>query len=138
MSPVMRLTRRYRFTAAHRLDTPSLTPQQNRQLYGKCNNPFGHGHDYVIDITVEGQVAEDGLLTNRAEMDALMNEAVISRLDHKYLNVDLPEFAERVATTENLAAVIQQFLGSSWTLPAKLVGVKISETDRNTFAWEAN
>ena len=133
----MRLTTRHRFSAAHRLDTPALTPEENRRLYGKCNNPFGHGHDYTVDITVEGAVSADGQVANRAALDALVESAVIARLDHKNLNADLPEFATAVATTENLATVIRESLEREWTLAARLVRVRISETDRNTFIWEA-
>ena len=133
----MKLTTRHHFSAAHRLDTPALTPEENRRLYGKCNNPFGHGHDYTVDITVEGTVSADGQVANRSALDALVQKAVIARLDHKNLNTDLPEFATAVATTENLATVIRESLESQWTLAARLVRVRISETDRNTFVWEA-
>lgn len=133
----MELTSRYRFSAAHRLDTPSFTPEQNRSIYGKCNNPFGHGHDYILDITIDGAVDANGLIVNRAEMDRLVKSAVITKLDHKYLNQDVAEFAERNPTTENLAIVIREYLRESWTLAAKLVRIRIVETDRNTFVLEA-
>ena len=133
----MRLTTRHRFSAAHRLDTPALTPEENRQLYGKCNNPFGHGHDYAVDVTIEGTPGEDGQVANRSALDTLVKNAVVSRLDHKNLNTDLPEFATAVPTTENLATVIRESLQREWTLAARLVRVRISETDRNTFVWEA-
>jgi 6-pyruvoyltetrahydropterin/6-carboxytetrahydropterin synthase len=133
----VRLTRRYRFSAAHRLDTPALTPEENRRLYGKCNNPHGHGHDYAVDITVEGALDPAGHVVNRADLDTLVRDSVLARLDHKNLNLDLPEFAQAVPTTENLAEVIHTSLESAWNLPARLVRVRISETDRNTFVWEA-
>lgn len=133
----MELTSRYRFSAAHRLDTPSFTPEQNRSIYGKCNNPFGHGHDYVLDITIDGTVDANGLIVNRAEMDRLVKSAVITKLDHKYLNQDVAEFAKCNPTTENLAIVIREYLRESWTLAAKLVRIRIVETDRNTFVLEA-
>ena len=133
----MRLTTRHRFSAAHRLDTPALSREENRRLYGKCNNPFGHGHDYTVDVTVEGPLRPDGQVANREALDALVRSAVIARLDHKNLNSDLPEFAAAVPTTENLATVIRQSLERQWTLAARLVRVRISETDRNTFVWEA-
>ena len=133
----MKLTTRHRFSAAHRLDTPALSPEENRRLYGKCNNPFGHGHDYTVDVTVEGAVSADGQVANRSALDALVRSAVIARLDHKNLNTDLPEFATAVPTTENLATVIRESLQREWTLAARLVRVRISETDRNTFVWEA-
>jgi len=133
----VRLTSRYRFAAAHRLHAAGLTPEQNRELYGKCNNPYGHGHDYVLDLTVEGAPDDSGLLIRRADLDEVVNKAVIRKLDHTYLNQDVAEFASAVPTTENLATVIRDYLATAWTLPAKLVRVAIAETDRNTFVWEA-
>ena len=133
----MQVTSRYRFAAAHRLDTPALSVEENRKLYGKCNNPFGHGHDYILDVTVDGSPDENGLVVNREAFDAVVRHAVIARLDHKNLNVDLQEFAASVPTTENLAMVVRDYLQAAWTLPAKLVRVRISETERNTFVWEA-
>ncbi|HEY2843894.1 MAG TPA: 6-carboxytetrahydropterin synthase [Bryobacteraceae bacterium] len=132
----MTLTSRYRFSASHRLDTPALTPEENRQLYGKCNNPHGHGHDYSLEITVDGPVNADGQVVNREAMDALVRERVLARVDHKNLNVDLPEFAGTVPTTENLATLVHQALAAHWTLPARLARVRISETARNSFELE--
>jgi 6-pyruvoyltetrahydropterin/6-carboxytetrahydropterin synthase len=134
----VQLTRRYRFAAAHRLDTPALSPEQNRQLYGKCNNPFGHGHDYIMDITVQGEVNGDGLLVDRATFDRLIEEHILQRVAHRNLNVDLPEFHAMVSTTENLADLVRSYLQLHWTLPVDLVRVRISETDRNTFTWQKN
>lgn len=129
----MQLTRRYRFCASHRLDSPVLSPDENRRLYGKCNNPYGHGHDYVLSVTVEGRVAADGQLVDRRALDALVAEQVLARMDHKNLNVDVPALSHSVPTTENLASAIRQALNSHWTLPARLARVRISETDRNIF-----
>lgn len=133
----MQVTSRYRFCAAHRLHTDALTPEENRALYDKCNNPHGHGHDYVLDITVEGAPDANGLVVNRAALDAIVRGSVIERLDHKYLNADVPEFATRIATTENLALVIRDYLSAAWNVAAKLVRIRIEETARNTFVWEA-
>jgi 6-pyruvoyltetrahydropterin/6-carboxytetrahydropterin synthase len=136
----MRLTQRYRFAASHRLDTPALSAEENRRLYGKCNNPYGHGHDYVLEVSVEGQVGQDGMVVRREELNALVAERVLARLDHKDLNRDLAEFASTVQTTvpttENLASVIRSTLERHWTLQPRLVRVQISETPRNTFCWE--
>ena len=133
----MKLTSRYRFSASHRLDTAAMTPEENRKLYGKCNNPHGHGHDYVLEITVDGPVDKDGQVVNREAMDALVRERVLARLDHKNLNVDIPELAGSVTTTENLATLVRGSLADGWTLPARLVRVRISETARNSFELEA-
>lgn len=134
----MRLTTRYRFAASHRLHTPALSEEENYALYGKCNNPYGHGHNYVVDITVEGPVDALGQVVNRLALDTLVKENVLARMDHRNLNVDLAEFQSMVPTTENLAAVIQESLERNWTLRAKLVRLQISETDRNSFVWEAD
>jgi len=130
------LTSRYRFSASHRLDTAALTPEENRRLYGKCNNPHGHGHDYVLEITVDGPVDRDGQVVNREAMNTLIRGRVLARLDHKNLNLDLPQFAHTVATTENLATLVRETLAEHWTLPARLARVRISETGRNSFELE--
>ncbi len=129
----MLLTRRYRFSASHRLHTSALSDEANRQLYGKCNNPYGHGHDYVMDVTVEGPLNPAGRVADRDELDALVSNRVLQKLDHKSLNDDQPEFADQVATTENLARVVQALLEDGWNLEARLKAIRISETDRNTF-----
>jgi len=132
----MTLTSRYRFSASHRLDTSALSPEENRRLYGKCNNPHGHGHDYVLDITVDGPVDRDGQVVNREALDAVVRERVLARLDHKNLNADIPELLGSVTTTENLATLVRGALADGWTLPARLARVRISETARNTFELE--
>ena len=129
----MKLTRRYRFAASHRLDVPSLSPEENRRLFGKCNNPYGHGHDYVVDVTVEGRPDESGQVVNRAALDQLVRERILDQLDHKNLNCDVAELRGFVPTTENLAEALRRALSREWPLTARLSGVRISETDRNTF-----
>src|ERR1700691_4924932 len=104
----MRLTRRYRFSASHRLDTPALSTEENRKLYGKCNNPYGHGHDYVLDVTVSGSPDESGQIANRESLDALVGERILARFDHRNLNTDIPELAGVVATAESLAVAIEK------------------------------
>ena len=126
----MLLTRRYRFSASHRLDTPAMSAEENRKLYGKCNNPFGHGHDYVLDVTLSGPVEASGQMVPRAALDTLVTDRVLSRLDHRNLNQELPG---AVATTENLAFAIRDLLTRDWPLQARLHKVRISETDRNIF-----
>ena len=133
----MKLTRRYRFSASHRLDTPALTAQQNAELYGKCNNPFGHGHDYVVDVTVAGSPDESGQIVEREALDTLVEERVLARFDHHNLNTDIVELTGVVPTTENLAVVIEKALADGWPLRARLDRVRISETERNIFELEA-
>lgn len=134
----MRLTRSYQFSASHRLHTPALSEEENRRLYDKCNNPFGHGHNYELEITVEGAPGADGQIVNREKMDHAVKTRVLNRIDHRDLNRDIAEFKGAVTTTENLAVVVRQLLLSGWNLPAKLVRIQIRETARNTFAWEAS
>jgi 6-pyruvoyltetrahydropterin/6-carboxytetrahydropterin synthase len=134
----VRLTRRYRFAASHRLDTPALSPEENRRVFGKCNYPHGHGHDYGVEITVEGPVGADGQVVNRDALDALVSGNVLARLDHRNLNCDVAEFAHAVPTTENLALLIRDSLARSWTLAPRLAGVRIYETARNVFTWRAD
>jgi len=132
----MRLTRRYRFAASHRLNTDALTMEENARLYGKCNNPFGHGHDYILDVSVEGPVDASGQIVERQALDALVEQQVLARVDHRNLNCDLPDLQGQVPTTENLAFTIEAMLQRQWTLPARLARVCISETARNTFELE--
>ncbi|HLH40621.1 MAG TPA: 6-carboxytetrahydropterin synthase [Bryobacteraceae bacterium] len=129
----MRLTRRYRFSASHRLDVPSLSPEENRKLFGKCNNPYGHGHDYVLEVTVEGAPDDSGQIARRGELDSFVREKVIARLDHQNLNSDVPELAGAPPTTENLAVATRAMLKRDWPFHARLARVRIAETDRNIF-----
>lgn len=133
----MKLTRRYRFSASHRLDTAALTPDQNRRLYGKCNNPYGHGHDYVLDVTVAGVPDETGQIVGRESLDRLVQERILARFDHRNLNTDIAELHGVVPTTESLAVAIENALAHNWALGAKLDRVRISETERNMFELEA-
>jgi 6-pyruvoyltetrahydropterin/6-carboxytetrahydropterin synthase len=133
----MKLTRRYRFSASHRLDSPAMTTAENRKLYGKCNNPYGHGHDYVLDVTVAGSRDESGQIVGREALDAHVAERILTRFDHRNLNTDISELAGVVPTTESLAVAIETALAHDWTLPARLDRVRISETERNIFELEA-
>lgn len=129
----VRLTRNYRFSASHRLNLPELSFEENQRLFGKCNNPYGHGHNYVMAITVEGPVnAATGLVVDPAMLDAIVHEEVIAHYDHKYLNQDLPEFATLTVTTENMAANIRDRLRAAWpeSFPA-LAHIRVQETKRN-------
>lgn len=101
------LTRKTRFSAAHRYHNPAWSEAKNREVFGPCNNPFGHGHNYEVEVTVEGEVdPETGMVLNLSEIDAVLEEEVVSRMDHRHLNEELPEWKERVPTTENIAIAI--------------------------------
>jgi 6-pyruvoyltetrahydropterin/6-carboxytetrahydropterin synthase len=120
------------------LHTPALSDAENVELYGKCANPYGHGHDYILDVTVEGTVDNYGRVVDRRSLDRLVRVKVLERVEHKNLNEDLPQFAGVVPTTENLASLVRTMLLDEWDLPAELAHIRISETDRNTFDLEVS
>ncbi len=126
------LTRRYWFAASHRLHTPRLTEEENRAVYGKCNNPFGHGHNYALEVTVSGPVASDtGMVCNLVDIDTVVREKVLERFDHQNLNF-AQEFQELVPTTENLCIAIYNILKQSLSA-AHLDKVRLEETSKNSF-----
>jgi 6-pyruvoyltetrahydropterin/6-carboxytetrahydropterin synthase len=126
------LTRRYRFSASHRLDTPQFSEAENRRVYGKCNNPYGHGHNYALEVTVTGPVhPATGMIANLGELDPFVEQEVIGPFDHKYLNEEIAEFQSLVPTTENVCREIFRRLEK---FPAaRLERVRIEETSKNSF-----
>ena len=128
------LTRRYMFSASHRLHNNGLSEAQNRAAYGKCNNPYGHGHNYALEVTVSGQVnPQTGMVCSLADLDNAVRREVLDRFDHENLNV-CPEFASAVPTTENLSAVIFNILKQSFT-EAHLEKIRLEETMMNSFEY---
>jgi len=127
------MTRRYRFCAAHRLHTDYLTPQQNWAAFGKCNNPNGHGHNYVVLVTVKS--ATGGAAYRQEQLDQVVEEVIVSRFDHHDLNED-PAFAETTTTGENLVKLVWDLLVDK--LPAgSLEKVGVIETRDNYFEYAA-
>jgi 6-pyruvoyltetrahydropterin/6-carboxytetrahydropterin synthase len=135
----MRVTRRYRFVASHRLHSAAFTEDENRELYGKCSNPYGHGHDYVLDVTARGPVnAYSGQAVHLATLDRLVAEQVLRDFDHRYFNTDIGEFKALVPTSENIIRVIEDRLQARWreAFPGEwpcLEGIRLRETRRNVF-----
>lgn len=135
----VRLTRVYRFSSSHRLHAPALTDEENCRVYGKCNNPYGHGHDYVLEVTIAGPPDPvTGRLLPLSRFDALVREAIINPMDRRDLNTEVAEFADLVPTTENLAVVTARRLLAYWKtgLPrpaARLFRIRIHETPNNIF-----
>jgi 6-pyruvoyltetrahydropterin/6-carboxytetrahydropterin synthase len=133
------LTRRYPFAASHRLHSRQLSDEENRRVFGKCNNPFGHGHNYVLEVSVRGPVdARSGLAVNLGALDALVRGQVLDAFDHRNLNSDVDDFAGLVPTTENLALAIHRRLRSGWEQALggawpELEKIRIAETERNIF-----
>src|SRR5215475_6828059 len=107
------LGRRYHFAASHRLHSTHLSEEENRRVYGKCNNPYGHGHNYVVEVTVTGAVdPATGMIANLADLDSFVKREVIEPFDHTYLNQDVAAFRDGVPTTENLCIEIFRRLKS--------------------------
>jgi 6-pyruvoyltetrahydropterin/6-carboxytetrahydropterin synthase len=128
------LTRRYMFSASHRLHSDVLSEQENIATYGKCNNPYGHGHNYALEITVSGQVnPRTGMVCNLVDLDDAVRGEILERFDHQNLNVR-QEFATAVPTTENLSEAIFNILKQSFTA-AHLDKVRLEETMMNSFEY---
>jgi 6-pyruvoyltetrahydropterin/6-carboxytetrahydropterin synthase len=126
--------RRYTLSASHRLHSDSLSDEENRAAYGKCNNPHGHGHNYVVEVLVGGTLdAETGMVLNMKDLDELVSGQVIDRFDHTNLNLD-PLFVNRVPTTENLCRAVFELLDGS-VGPAMLERVRVEETENNFFEY---
>lgn len=121
---MIRLIRRYDFSAAHVLARPDWDDARNRAVYGKCANPSGHGHNYRIELTLEGKTDLEGL-------DREVETRVLSKLDRRFLNHDVAVFAERVPTAENIARHIWDTLDGALG-PARLTGVRLIETSKNS------
>lgn len=136
--PEVVLTRRYEFSASHRLHSELLTEEENRRTFGKCNNPFGHGHNYLLEVSLRGQVdAESGLAADIRRLDSLVKSEVLDRFHMRNLNADAGDFRSLVPTSENLVVVVEKRLRSAWPEwfpggPA-LERIRVQETKRNAF-----
>ena len=126
--------RRYLVSASHRLHTDALSAEENRAAYGKCNNPHGHGHNYVLEVLVRGAVdPETGMVVNMAVLDEVVRKKVMERFDHTNLNLD-PLFVNSVPTTENLCRAVFELLKDA--LPCReLERVRVEETENNFFEY---
>jgi 6-pyruvoyltetrahydropterin/6-carboxytetrahydropterin synthase len=128
------LGRRYHFAASHRLHSPQLTEEENCRIFGKCNNPYGHGHNYVLEVSLSGEVdANTGMIANLADLDTFVQSQVLEDFDHKSLNEDVPAFRGQVPTTENLCIEIFHRLKTFPT--AKLERIRVQETGNNSFEY---
>lgn len=128
--PTLTVTRRVHFNAAHRLHNPTLSDAENRAVFGPCNNPNYHGHNYELEISVEGEVdPKTGYVVDLGVVKRIAEEAVVAALDHQNLNLDVPEFRDLNPTAENIAVVIWQRLDGK--LPGRLVKIVLWETPRN-------
>jgi len=133
----LHLTRRYEFSASHRLHNPAFTDEENWRTYGKCNHPYGHGHNYVLEVAVSGPVdLATGMIANLTDLDSFVEHEVIEPFDHVYLNENVAAFRERVPTTENVCIEIYNRLRNFPS--AKLERVRLEETSLNSFDYSGD
>jgi 6-pyruvoyltetrahydropterin/6-carboxytetrahydropterin synthase len=131
------LGRRYRFAASHRLHSRHLSEEENDRVFGKCNNPYGHGHNYVLEVSLSGKIdPATGMIANLADLDAFVERHVLEEFDHRSLNEDVAAFRDKVPTTENLC--IEIFDRLKHFPHAKLERVRIQETANNSFEYAGN
>ena len=131
-SKSLRILRTVRFSAAHRYHSEQLSEEENRRVFGKCNRPHGHGHNYRLDVGVEGEIDPvTGMVINLADLDALLREKVIEPLDQSFLNYDVEHFSRVVPTCENLAAWLWEILEEPVAKlgACKLALVRVWESD---------
>ena len=132
MEYIVNLTRKETFAASHRLHSNELTDKENKKLFGKCNHIHGHGHNYGLEVTVRGNVdKKTGIVINLVDLKDIINDVVMSKVDHKHLNFDVEEFKILNPTTENLAIVIWNWLDEAIG-DGLLYEVIIHETDKNS------
>jgi 6-pyruvoyltetrahydropterin/6-carboxytetrahydropterin synthase len=128
------LNRRYRFSASHRLHNDAMSAEENLAIYGKCNNPHGHGHNYVLEVTVSGQVDRNGMVCNLVDLDDCVGREVVTRFDLENLNM-CREFRGAVPSTENLCTLIYDILKRKFP-QAHLEKVRLEETMMNSFEYD--
>ena len=122
------LTRRCEFSAAHFYHNPEFSPEENQRIFGKCNNPNGHGHNYTLEVTVKGAVdPRSGFVVDLKQLKEVMTREVLDALDHRHLNLEVPEFRDLIPTTENLSITIWQRLQPKLTV-AQLHRIRVYET----------
>ena len=125
---MVEVTQTFEFSAAHRLHVPAMSEEENRDYFGKCNNPSGHGHNYRVEVTMAGEVSNPaGRVFPLPRFEEIVRREVIDRLDHKHLNADTPEFADLNPSVENITRTIWQLLDGRFA-PARLRRVRVWET----------
>lgn len=132
----MLLTHEYEFAASHRLHSPHLSDDENRELFGKCNYENGHGHNYIFEVTVAGPIdTRSGRVIDGDALDTIVNAEIVERYDHRHLNFDIPEFAGQIPSAEIITRVIFDRLKDKIPAPARLHRVLVRETARNFFEY---
>ncbi len=122
------VTRKAEFSASHYYHNPSLSPEENRRMFGKCNNPHGHGHNYTLEVTVAGEIdPATGMVLDLKDLKRILEAEVIQLMDHKFLNKEVPAFASKIPTTENIAIEIWNLLAPKLTV-GRLHRIRLYET----------
>lgn len=131
--PMVRLSQRFEFSASHRLHNPEISDQANLELFGKCNNPLGHGHNYELEVTLRGPVDSTGRVIEAAAFERIVHEKVLERFDHKHLNLQTEEFKVTIPSVENIAEVIYGLLKAEFAaLNVTLAAVTVWETPKTS------
>jgi len=122
------LTRKIEFAASHLYHNPDFSPEENRRVFGKCNNPHGHGHNYTLEVTIAGEPdPKTGMVLDLKELKEILQKEIVDRMDHRHLNYEVPELAEKIPTCENVALVIWSLLKPKITT-GKLDRVRLYES----------
>ena len=134
--PVVSITRLLRFNAAHRVYNPALSDDENARLFGKCNNPNWHGHNYTLEVSVEGEVdPKTGYVIDLGDLKRIAQRELVGHLDHKNLNLDVPFMAGTIPTTENLVLACWRIL-APLVAPARLSKLRLWETENHYVDYE--
>jgi 6-pyruvoyltetrahydropterin/6-carboxytetrahydropterin synthase len=129
--PIVTVTRRLTFNAAHRVHNPALSDAENTSLFGKCNNPNWHGHNYVLEVSVTGEVSEKtGYVIDLGVVKRIVNERVVDKMDHRNLNVEVDFMRGVIPTTENIVVACWREIAPA-IAPAKLSRLRLWETENN-------
>ena len=127
------------FEAAHRLHNPRQSDEWNREVFGKCNNPHGHGHNYVIEASVRGEVNPDsGYLIDMKDLKAVLNRCVVDDVDHRHLNIEVPWLDGVIPSAENLARVFFERVAPALPVGVELTALTVHETERNSATYSAD
>lgn len=129
------LTRRSHFCAAHRLHSPHFSDEENKRIYGKCNNKYGHGHNYYLEVTLEGEPdPQTGMVMNLKDLDEIIEREVVEKMDHHHLDLDVPPTQGIITTVENLVVVIWNLLEPN-IKHGKLKRIRLWESENNSASY---
>jgi 6-pyruvoyltetrahydropterin/6-carboxytetrahydropterin synthase len=128
----MYITRKIEFCASHRLHSPALSEEENQALYGRCNNPNGHGHNYVLEVTVSGPIdKKTGMVMDLKALKDLLVREIVDRVDHKNMNIDVDFLRGVIPTTENIVASFWELVEDKLPVNCRLYEMRLWETDNN-------